>query len=88
MKIGSVLEIRRYPVKSMDGEACDEVRLGNNGIPGDHAWAVRDDIRGGIRGAKQLPALMKLSARYATPPKDVDSSSAEITLPAFAPRGR
>jgi uncharacterized protein YcbX len=71
----------RYPVKSMGGEVLDEVELGAGGVPGDRAWAVRDEVRGGIRGAKKLPGLMHLRARYEKPPAPEGSSPAEITLP-------
>lgn len=37
MQVGRVIEIRRYPVKSMAGELLDTVELGPNGIPGDRA---------------------------------------------------
>jgi uncharacterized protein YcbX len=81
MRVGQVKEIRRYPVKSMGGEILDEVELEERGLPGDRAWAVRDEVRGGIRGAKKIPALMGLQARYVNPPLAKGSSPAEITLP-------
>lgn len=81
MNVGTIGEIRRYPVKSMAGESLTSVQLGPNGLPGDRAWAVRDEVRGGIRGAKKIPKLMSLSARYPSPPNDSGSSPAEITLP-------
>lgn len=81
MRVGTLVELRRYPVKSMDGELLEEVELGAGGLPGDRAWAVRDEVRGGIRGAKKIPALMRLRARYASPPAPAGSSPAEITLP-------
>ncbi|WP_084128337.1 MOSC domain-containing protein [Demequina sp. NBRC 110055] len=37
-----VTAIRRYPVKSMGGEALDRVELDARGLVGDRAWAVRD----------------------------------------------
>ena len=58
----SVTQIWRYPVKSMMGERLLEAELGENGIPGDRAWAVRDEKRGGIRGAKKIPQLMDMEA--------------------------
>lgn len=81
MKIGTVKEIWRYPVKSMGGETLDEVELGAGGIPGDRAWAVRDEEVGAIRGAKKLPGLMKLSASYPEPPAAGQAGAAEIRFP-------
>jgi uncharacterized protein YcbX len=81
MRVGTVAEIRRYPVKSMSGEVLPEVELAAGGLPGDRAWAVRDEVRGGIRGAKKIAALMTLRSRYAKPPGPEGSSPAEIVLP-------
>jgi uncharacterized protein YcbX len=81
MRVGLLKELRRYPVKSMGGEVLEDVELGVGGVRGDRAWAVRDEVRGGIRGAKQIPALMRLQARYPDPPKASGSSPAEIVLP-------
>jgi uncharacterized protein YcbX len=81
MQVGSLKQLRRYPVKSMGGELLEEVELAAGGLPGDRAWAVRDEVRGGIRGAKKIPALMGLRARYPSAPAVVGSSPAEITLP-------
>jgi uncharacterized protein YcbX len=81
MQVGSLSALLRYPVKSMAGEPLDAVELTAGGLPGDRAWAVRDEIRGGIRGAKKIAALMGLKSRYAKPPAPTGSSPAEITLP-------
>ncbi len=81
MQVAIIDEIRRYPVKSMAGEVLDAVDLTDRGLPGDRAWAVRDEERGGIRGAKKIPGLMQLAARYAEAPAQEGSSPAEITLP-------
>lgn len=81
MKVGTLRQIWRYPVKSMAGETVDDVMLGARGLPGDRAWAVRDEVRGGIRGAKKIPALMHFAARYAAPPAAEGSSPAQIVLP-------
>ena len=56
-------DIFRYPVKSMMGETLNHAELTATGIPGDRAWAVRDERRGGIRGGKKIPQLMTLAAR-------------------------
>lgn len=81
MQLGFLKELRRYPVKSMGGELLDEAELATAGLPGDRAWAVRDEVRGGIRGAKKIPALMGLRARYPKAPSSGGSSPAEILLP-------
>ncbi len=81
MQVGVLEQLQRYPVKSMGGERLDEVELGAGGLPGDRAWAVRDEVRGGIRGAKKLAGLLELCARYPLAPAATGSSPAEITLP-------
>ena len=55
-------EIWNYPVKSMIGERVDRAEIGPDGIRGDRHWAVRDEVRGGIRGAKRFGALMRFAA--------------------------
>ena len=63
MANASILNIYRYPVKSMMGETRSEADIGEAGIPGDRGWAVRDEKRGGIRGGKKIPQLMTLTAQ-------------------------
>lgn len=81
MQIARVASIDRYPVKSMAGESLDSVDVLSGGLPGDRAWAVRDEKRGGIRGAKKIPGLMQFAATYAQPPGNVGSSPAAIVFP-------
>jgi len=81
MTNASILNIYRYPVKSMMGETLSEADIGEAGIPGDRGWAVRDEKRGGIRGGKKIPQLMTLTAQSgSTAPlitaPDGDSASA------------
>ncbi len=80
MEAAQLTDIFRYPVKSMMGESLPTAQLIANGIPGDRAWAVRDEVRGGIRGGKKIPGLMQLAARYPEEPGGTASSTAEITL--------
>ena len=63
MANASILNIYRYPVKSMMGETLSEADIGEAGIPGDRGWAVRDEKRDGIRGGKKIPQLMTLKAQ-------------------------
>jgi len=77
LSVGRIAEIWRHPVKSMGGERIEAAEIGRQGIPGDRAWAVRDETRGGIRGAKKIPALMRCRARQVRGPE----GAPEITLP-------
>lgn len=72
-----VAQIWRYPVKSMVGGQVGSADIGPQGIVGDRTWAVRDQVRGGIRGAKILGGLMRLSAAYVDGP----NGPVVITLP-------
>ncbi len=80
MDLGKVDSIFRYPVKSMMGEKIEETCVTSNGVLGDRVWAVRDEVRGGIRGAKKIPHLMQLSAAYVVEPTEHGSDPAEVTL--------
>ncbi len=43
IKVGTVRELWRYPVKSMRGERCERLRLDPRGVIGDRLYAVRDE---------------------------------------------
>ena len=78
----SVTQIWRYPAKSMLGERLDRTEVTATGLVGDRGWAVRDEVRGGIRGAKKIGELMRLSARYLTEPEPgAGQPPIEIRLP-------
>ncbi len=80
MDLGKVDSIFRYPVKSMMGEKIEETCVTSNGVLGDRVWAVRDEVRGGIRGAKKIPQLMQLSAACIVEPTEYGSDPAAVTL--------
>lgn len=74
-----VLELWRYPVKSMGGERLRAVSVGDMGVAGDRAWALRQgDI---TRNAKKYPVLMDIHATYGD-----DSGLAEPGVPTITLR--
>jgi len=64
MHIGTVVEIWRYPVKSMGGERLDAALVGRSGLAGDRHWAVIDTGKAEIRNAKRWPELLRYSASF------------------------
>ncbi len=66
----------------MAGDHFSSLPVDAGGVVGDRGWAIRDEVRGGIRGAKKIAGLMRLHARYVaepvpgSPPPDI-----EITAP-------
>ena len=64
-------------MKSMIGVVADSVSVSPLGIVGDRHWAIRDNERGGIRGAKKIGELMQFSAR----PAEDGSHQVVITVP-------
>lgn len=73
-------QIWQYPVKSMVGTTVPAADLAPTGLVGDRTWAVRDQVRGGIRGGKVLGGLMQLSARYVAG-DGATGGAVAITLP-------
>lgn len=61
----------------MIGVVADSVSITPLGIVGDRHWAIRDNERGGIRGAKKIGELMQFSAR----PAEDNSHHVIVTLP-------
>lgn len=75
-----VIDIYRYPVKSMLGQRLEGCRLTADGLPGDRGWALKDETRGEITSAKRFAGLMDLSARFlAEPDADARSPAVEIS---------
>jgi hypothetical protein len=82
MRIGTISQLWRYPVKSMGGERLEVAALTWRGIPGDRGWAVYDESRGGVTSAKRLPLLRTCRAQYSREPvPGAGSPPAEITFP-------
>ena len=67
-----IVEIRRFPVKSMLGEVVPGADAGPRGLAGDRLWAVRDpDGKFGsgknTRRFRRMPGLFDLRAHTAGP---------------------
>ncbi len=67
-----IIEIRRYPVKSLLGEMVPAAQVGERGLDGDRLWAVRDpDGKFGsgknTRRFRRMPGLFGLRAHTADP---------------------
>ena len=77
----TIASIFRYPIKSMGGHQLDEALLTVNGIPGDRAWALKDEELASIKGGKRHPSLMGMSAEFEQEPDDSNvSPPAQIRL--------
>lgn len=70
-----VLELWRYPVKSLGGEQVDEAAVTADGLAGDRRFAIFDLDTGYGLTARRVPEMLFASARVR------DDATAEITLP-------
>ena len=61
--VGTVAQVWRYPVKSMQGEQVERLELGPDGAPGDRALAIVDPAAGKVLSAKRYPDLLHAAAR-------------------------
>ncbi|MBK9166456.1 MAG: MOSC domain-containing protein [Bryobacterales bacterium] len=71
-KLGSVAELWRFPVKSMQGEQVQEITVTGQGMLGDRAYALIDVETGKVASAKSVkrfPALLACRAAFAEPPR-------------------
>jgi uncharacterized protein YcbX len=70
--VGTIRALWRFPVKSMLGEELDAADLGEGGIVGDRAYAIRDRETGKVASAKHpklWPDLLKCRAAFVEPPR-------------------
>ncbi len=70
-----VLELWRYPVKSLQGQRLDAVDVGPQGLTGDRQWALFDPATGFGLTARRVPDLLFAAGRLR------DDGSAEVVLP-------
>jgi uncharacterized protein YcbX len=61
--IGSVTQVWRYPVKSMQGHRVPHLDVAKGGAPDDRRWAVVDPAAGKVLSAKRWPALLLATGR-------------------------
>jgi uncharacterized protein len=82
---GSVVSIRRYPVKSMQGEELNAADVGDRGLFGDRAYALIDEADGKVVSAKnprKWPRMFDCHAAFVAPPVPDDPlPPVRITLP-------
>jgi uncharacterized protein len=70
-----VLELWRYPVKSLQGEQLDSATVMDDGLEGDRRFAIYDLETGMGLTARRVPELLFASARLR------DDGGVDITLP-------
>ena len=82
---GSVVALRRYPVKSMMGEELNAVEVNEVGLLGDRAYAIVDSSDGKVASAKnprKWPELFQFQAAFvASPQSGAEVPPVCITLP-------
>src|SRR4051794_32966484 len=73
-QVGTVAEVWRFPVKSLQGEALPALDLTAGGFVGDRAWGIVDAATGRTLSAKTVPELLFASAR-------LDGDTVVVALP-------
>lgn len=61
--VGTVAELWRFPVKSMQGEPVEQARFGARAMVGDRGYAVREVVSGKLWSAKRHGSLLEARAR-------------------------
>ena len=65
MRVGTVVEVWRYPVKSLGGERLTgRAQVTAEGIEGDRRFAVADAATGKLLSAKTVPELLRATATW------------------------
>jgi uncharacterized protein YcbX len=57
-----VVELWRYPVKSLHGERLAAVNVEADGLEGDRRWGVRDEATGRVLTGRREPRLLEAAA--------------------------
>lgn len=80
-RVGTIREIWRFPVKSMQGDTVPACHVSRQGVRGDRAWAMRDETRREVQWGKRFPQLMLCKARYREEPGAEGATPVDITFP-------
>ena len=84
--IGKLIEIWRYPVQSMRGEALADTEIGTDGVVGDRAYGIVDPESAAVvssaQGRRKWRAIVTLAARYrGAPTANGAAAPIDILLP-------
>jgi hypothetical protein len=58
-----VVELWRYPVKSLQGERLAAVNVEADGLEGDRRWGIRDEATGRVLTGRREPRLLEAAAK-------------------------
>lgn len=81
LKVGTIKEIWRYPVKGMAGEQLNSCSLGKMGLSGDRIWALRDSLRREIQSCKFRPELLLCSACFRDGDRATSHNQVDVEFP-------
>jgi uncharacterized protein YcbX len=73
-QVGTVAQVWRYPVKSLQGEQVERLEIGPGGAAGDRILAIVDPAARKVLSAKRYAELLMASAR-------LDGDDVIVTLP-------
>ena len=57
-----MVELWRYPVKSLQGERLAAVNVEADGLEGDRRWGIRDEATGRVLTGRREPRLLEAAA--------------------------
>ncbi|MGH9275967.1 MAG: MOSC domain-containing protein [Acidimicrobiales bacterium] len=73
-QVGTVAQVWRYPVKSLQGEQVEHLEIAPGGATGDRTLAIVDPVAGKVLSAKRYAELLMASAR-------LEGDDVVVTLP-------
>lgn len=78
-ELGRVVQLFRYPVKSMHGESLSSAEVTDQGVLGDRSFGIVDQVTGRLLSAKTVPQLLEARVVLRS------DGQAELTLPGRPP---